>query len=266
MHILTFSALLVVHVFTTAQRMDATPPAASWIDTVPWSTQFWPPPPYPGMKLPLLSGRAELSFVNTSGNASTQTIGTAGQFAVRPGPWLIAAEGTFVRTTAAKTVQAESLTTQVRVSRALSPRVDGYAQGQYLRNTFAGLAHQSGLELGFSTALVDDGRRRLLGELAFGYINEQRLEGEDHVLSSGTVGVRYGWAISKYSEFSDEAFFTTNVSDPTDWRLRHTASISASLNAIFSLKVSHVLTYLREPVPGFERTDAMGSAAIVAKF
>jgi putative salt-induced outer membrane protein YdiY len=266
MHILTLYTLLVLPVLSAAQRTDTTAPLITMFDTLPWTTAYYAPPPYYPAPKYIFNGRAELSFVNTTGNTSTQTIGTAGQFQLRVAPWLVQTDANFVRSTSQDLVQAESLSVSLRASRPINPRVDGYGQAQYLRNTFAGLRHQTGVELGVSTRLVNRRRQHLNGELAFGYIGEDRFEDEDRALTSLTMGTRYGWVISRTSEFNDEATYTTNVSDVSDWRLRHAASITASLNARFSLKFSHVLTYLREPVPGFRQTDTMTSAAFVAKF
>ena len=39
-----------------------------------------------------------------------------------------------------------------------------------------------------------------------------------------------------------------------------------AINKILSLKASHTLAYLNEPVPGFGKTDTITSIALVAKF
>lgn len=272
MDILTLYTVLMLPIFAaiappSAGTVVPSFGTASIIEFVPWSTRPAPPPVRDGRRV-LYSGRAELSFVNTTGNTSTQTIGTAGSFQVRPDLWLFSVDAAFVRSTTQDELQAESLTVQTRAARALSPRVDAYGQTQYLRNTFAGLRHQAGVELGLATRLTEplSTTHKLHAEVAFGYINENRVEDEDRVLSSATIGARYIWALSKTAEFSDDAFYITNVNDVSDWRLRNTASIAANLSSIFSLKFSHVLSYLREPVTGFRQTDTLTSAAIVAKF
>ena len=43
-------------------------------------------------------------------------------------------------------------------------------------------------------------------------------------------------------------------------------AVSASLNRALSLKLSYQVKHLNRPVPGFEKTDTIASAAIVAKF
>jgi putative salt-induced outer membrane protein YdiY len=43
-------------------------------------------------------------------------------------------------------------------------------------------------------------------------------------------------------------------------------AVTAALSARLSLKVSHRLSYLNRPVPGFRKTDTTLSAAMVASF
>jgi hypothetical protein len=59
---------------------------------------------------------------------------------------------------------------------------------------------------------------------------------------------------------------TFNLSRGGDWRGASVTAISAGLNSLLSLRVSHVVSYLNEPVAGFGRTDTISSAAVVATF
>jgi putative salt-induced outer membrane protein YdiY len=221
---------------------------------------------------PLFTGKTELSFVNTTGNTETTTIGTAASFKLRPGRWLVESDSQFVRTTADEALQAESLGTTLRASRGLNGSgrsVDGYVQSRYLRNTFAGLRHQKAFDVGFSTTVTPQSQRttqRLRAEVAFGYLSEDRVDSEDKALISGTGGLRYAWSLSKKSEFTQDTYLTLDMSRADDFRVQNAAAISAGLNSFLSLKISHTLTYLNQPVPGFHRTDTIGSAALVAHF
>lgn len=234
-------------------------------------TQVKAPPPF-------FSGKAELSFVNTTGNAPTQTIGTAVGFKVRPDHWLVESDSDFVRTQAAEALQAEAFNSALRFTREISERVDGYGQVRYGRNTFAGLRNQYSYELGFAAKILDKPNpHRLNGELAFGYISEDRVSGadgatgnrlgeEDRTLATCTTGMRYAWKLSRTSEFTQDTYFTVDMGRAGDFRVRNASSIAAALTQTLSLKFSHTLTYLNQPVEGFRRTDTVNSAALVARF
>jgi putative salt-induced outer membrane protein YdiY len=214
----------------------------------------------------IVDGRAELSFVNTSGNAATQTIGTAAELNVRPGRWMMSSEARYVRTNADDSLQAETIESDLRVARTIFDQVSAYGETRYLRNTFAGIRRQTTFEFGMSKQFVRSEQRHLRGELAIGYVSEDRLIGDYRRLASGTAGFRYGLPISKQGRWSQQAYITTDLGDSSDWRLRHEASVAANLNTVLSLKFSHTLTYLHDPVPGFEHADTVGAAALVAKF
>jgi putative salt-induced outer membrane protein YdiY len=216
---------------------------------------------------PLFSGKAELSFVNTTGNTTTQTLGTAVGFKVRPDHWLVESDSDFVRTTTDDALQAEAVSSTLRFSRAVSQRVDAYGQTRYARNAFAGLRNQYAYELGFSARLLEKPNpHRLNGELAFGYISEDRVEEEDRTLATCSTGMRYAWKLSRTSEFTQDTYFTVDMGRAGDFRVRNASSIAAALTATLSLKFSHTLMYLNQPVDGFRRTDTVNSAALVARF
>jgi putative salt-induced outer membrane protein len=214
----------------------------------------------------LVNGRAELSFINTTGNTSTQTLGTGAELTVTPGRWVLHSEARYVRTNAGDELQAENIVSQARISRSLWDDVSGYGEARFVRNTFAGIRRQTTIELGMSKQFLRGEPRHLRAEAAVGHIDEDRLTGVDRRLTSGTAGLRYGLAISRQGHWSQQAYLTTDLTDSSDWRLRHEASIAATLTSVLSLTFTHTLTYLHEPVPGFERADTVGAAAIVAKF
>jgi putative salt-induced outer membrane protein len=213
-----------------------------------------------------MAGRAELSFVSTTGNTATQTLGTAAELSYKPGIWTLETSGRYVRTTADDELRAESLASQLRVARTLFDEVAGYGEARYVRNTFAGIRRQTTVEVGLAKDFLKRKTQQISAEAAFGHIDEDRLSGEDRRLSSGTAGLRLNFALTKTSTWSQDARVTTDLGNTDDWRLRHEAAIAASLNSVLSLKFSHAFTYVNEPVPGFGHTDALGAAALVARF
>ena len=76
----------------------------------------------------------------------------------------------------------------------------------------------------------------------------------------------YRWQREKAAAAETAAIFTQSFDSSDDWRFRHTASVSAAVSRIFSLKLAHELKYVNAPVIGFEKTDRLLSAAVVAKF
>jgi len=80
------------------------------------------------------------------------------------------------------------------------------------------------------------------------------------------VTVAYRLALGRTAELTEDGAFTGSLQEPGDWRYANTIALSASLNSVFSLKLSHTLKYLNQPVGGFRSADRLVSAALVAKF
>lgn len=95
-----------------------------------------PPPPTP---TPLWSGKGELSFVSTSGNSDTQTLGVGAEVEYKPGFWSFLFKSAFLRSEADNVENARSFLATLRAARSISPRLEAFARGEYLQNTFAGI-------------------------------------------------------------------------------------------------------------------------------
>jgi len=219
-----------------------------------------PPPP------PKHEGTAEFAFVGTTGNASTQTIGLNGELIVRPEQWVITNKASFIRNESESELTAQSLGYLFRAARTLSARLSAFGEYAYFRDTFAGVAHRNSLVGGLSYKLVDLPKHVFFTDAGLGYMNEQRLEGDDVSSATWSLGAGYKWKISDTAEFTEDVRMTGLFADASDWRILQAAAVSARLTKLFSLKVSNTIRYLHAPVPGFKDTDTTTSVALVAKF
>jgi putative salt-induced outer membrane protein len=220
-----------------------------------------PPPPPPRRE-----AAAEFAFVGTTGNASTQTLGLGGESIFRPTHWVLRNRAAFVRSKTESELRAQSLLFLSRAEREIRPRLAGFGEYGYFRDTFAGISHRNAVAGGLAYKLIESAAHLLSVDGALGYLNEQRLLGED--VSSPTYGAggSYRWKLSDTATVSDEARFTGLFADSENWRVLQTASVTARLTQLLSLKLSHTVSYVNLPVPGFKTTDTNTSVALVAKF
>ena len=226
-----------------------------------------PPPPPPRT----CTGSAELSFVSTTGNTDTQTLGLGGLIECKPNKWTYTAKGAFIRSEADDIETAKSLDTLFRAARDLTPRLKAYGQFIYFQNEFAGIDNRYAVEGGLAYMLFVHPKHTLEIDGGIGYTKEDRIEllsigDEDLSFATARTGAIYRWKISETAEFGEDAGFTFNLNDGEDWRFANIAYIAAKLNTILSLKFSYAVAYLNNPVPGFGKTDTITSAAVVAKF
>lgn len=134
----------------------------------------------------------ELSFVATSGNSDTQTVGAGLEVAYQPLPWSLAFKTGFIRNESDGEEKANSLAAMLRGARALSERFEAFARGDYRKDRFAGIESRWSGEGGIAYALLSSPPHRLRFEGALGYVTERRVDAPDHDFLSARLGANGG--------------------------------------------------------------------------
>lgn len=219
------------------------------------------PPPEPP---PRLEATAQFAFLNTDGNAQTQSLGTGAEVTWRPGAWTHATKAAFAQNETEGELSARSLTGVYRGSRQLRERLSAYGQYDYLRDVFAGVDQRHVAEAGLSLRVVDSARQGLRVDGAFGYLMEERPDDE---LNSATLSAAaaYRLAISGTSEFKYVPRYLLTLADTGAWKFDQEAALSVAITTVVGLKVSHIIRYSADPPPGFETTDMITAISLVAK-
>jgi putative salt-induced outer membrane protein YdiY len=176
------------------------------------------------------------------------------------------ARAAYVRSAANDVETAESATAELRVSRALSPRLEAFGRADYLANRFAGIDYRTTLDGGLGWLLYQDARHSLRVDGAAGVTHESRLAADDQSFAVGSAGALYKLKLSTTTEIAEQVLLSTDLGEIGNWRLQNGFSLTATLTRILSLKVSHELKRINRPVPGFKRTDTILAAALVASF
>lgn len=218
------------------------------------------PPP------PLWEREGELSLVATGGNTDTRTLGAGAAITWRPGAWVTRTRAAYVRSTNAGVLTAESINADLRQSRSLSPRVDIRAGAIYLSDRFAGIDDRITIDGGFGWLAVDASPHTFKLDVGAGVTHETRLAADNLTFPVGTVDGHYRWRLTRTSELSNQAVLSTDLRNASNWRLRNVANVTVAMTRLLSVKLSHELRRTNRPVPGFQATDTLLSAALVAKF
>lgn len=256
-----FAALAGVPVLAFGQaRPIAVPPAPA--PTV----QSHPPVLRAAKKANRWSSKAEVSYVATTGNADTTTAKLGSEVQYKPDGWTFLLKGAFLTSDSAAEERRHRVDGLLRASRSVSRKLELFGQLMYLRNTFAGISHSAYPLGGLAYALVETQPHSLKTRVGLGYGQENRLRRPSLGFATADAETAYRWAFSKTAELREDTTFTTNLQRGTDWRVANVASVAASLTSLLSLKVSHTVNYLNEPVRGYERIDTVTAAALVATF
>lgn len=213
---------------------------------------------------PTVEATAQFTFLDTRGNAPTQSLGTGGEVTWRPGPWTHNTKTVFAQNESEGEISARSLTALFRSSRSFTPRLSGYGQYDYLRDTFAGVDQRHILETGVSFKALESARQQLRLDGGVGYVNEQ---GPEDTLKSATLSTAalYRIAISETAEFKYEPRYLLPLSEADAWKFDQIAAMTVSINTVLALKASHTIRYSASPPVGFETTDTIMAVSLVAK-
>lgn len=215
---------------------------------------------------PILEGSAELSLVNTGGNADTETLGTAGTLTWRPGRWTTEARTSFMRSEADGVETARTFVAAIRQGRKVSPRLDAFARAEYLVNEFAGIDDRISVDVGLGYRVLTGPGHRLRSDAGVGFSSEDRIRSDDLSFALATIGARYEWTINSIVSLGDTSLFTASLQEAQDWRFKNALALTATLTRRVSIKLTHELDFVNAPADGFGTTDTMLSAALVVGF
>lgn len=240
---------------------------ATFFAVRPVAAQAQPPAPAPAPAPeppPRFEASGQFTFLNTRGNADTQSLGAGGDAIFRPDPWTYRAKAVFAQTETEDELSARSFAGLFRASRALNPRLSLYGQYDFLRDRFAGVEQRHIVEGGASYLAVDAAPHRLRLDAGLGYLYEE--QPDDHFDSlTLSLGAAYRLAISSTSELTYEPRFLLPFSDTGAWKFDQNAALAVALNTILALKLSHTIRYSADPPEGFDTTDTIMAVSIVAK-
>lgn len=221
-------------------------------------------PPAPPAEPPVLEASAQFSFLDTRGNATSQSLGAGGDFVWRPAPWTHSAKVVFTQTESDDDLSARSLAALFRAARARDARVSYYGQYDFLRDLFAGVEQRHVAEGGISLLAIGPEPHSLRLDAALGYLYENRPD--DHFDSAtASLGAAYRWTISPTSQFRYEPRFLLALTEGDSWKFDQEAVLAVAMNSFLALKLSHTIRYSAQPPVGFERTDAIMAVALTAK-
>lgn len=213
---------------------------------------------------PRLEASAQFTFLETTGNASTRSLGTGGEFIWRPDPWIYNGKAVFAQNETDDLVSARSFAALARASRKINPRLAFFGQYDYLRDVFAGVHHRHVIEGGLSYLAVDRARHRLRLDAGLGYLNERRpVETLESALLD--LAALYRLAISANSDFTYEPRFLLTLNDSDAWKYDQLAALAVAINSFLSVKLSHTVRYSNRPPEGFDSTDTIFAISLVAR-
>jgi putative salt-induced outer membrane protein len=221
------------------------------------------PPPEPP---PLWDAVLGASFVGTSGNSDTTTIGADFQAHRRWPVWHLESTASAVRTTEQSRRTAERYLGALRAKRDLNSIVSFTMGERAERDRLAGIDVRSILDAGLSYALVRDPTFTLDGVTSLAWNHESVDLGPNLDDPTAVLQLMSKNVFSPTADASARFTFYPDLRTSSAYRSEAEIAVQATINARFALKVGYLWRYSNAPVPGFVKNDSTATASIVVRW
>ena len=212
---------------------------------------------------PIWDLKLGLSYVATSGNSQTSTLGANVDYTRRFELWSLAAFASAVNAAKDGSTSAERYVAGARANYPLTPRLAlvGGVKGE--KDRFAGFDLRGIVDAGVEWKLIDTKlyAASVLGGLT--WTHEKPVVGSTDSTFGGLAGIRAALKLSPTSEATGTATFYPSFEQGDDWRLEGGLGVQAAISELLALKVSWELRYDNVPVPGFRKTDTVTLVSLV---
>lgn len=216
---------------------------------------------------PAWVGSLGLSWVATSGNTDTSSIGADFALDRKPEPWglSLVARGNRADDQGVKT--AENYLVSAKAMRALGKRWEAFGGLAWARDPFAGFESQSVASAGATYKAVEAERHTLKFDMGFAYTWEDRVPPEEDVdFAGGVLGLSWEWKLGAGSKLIERLVFQPNFDDTDDWRLNSITAIEAAVNEWLALRFGFDIRHRNQPIGDADGTDTTSTASVVFKF
>ena len=211
-------------------------------------------------------GSMGFSFVSTSGNSDTQTLGFDFSLKRKPEPWGLDAGAYYLSSEDDGNTTAERYGARLRGERALSERWNAWAGLSGEHDAFAGYDLRAIVGGGAAWTAVKSARHELVFDGGLTWTSEDLIGVEDRDYLGGLLGLTWAWHPNEGTTIGERLVWFPNFDRTSDWRLRSETSVEAALSARLALKLGYLVRYDNEPVPGYDETDTTTTVSLVVNF
>ena len=208
-----------------------------------------------------------LSYVATSGNSDTNTMGLDLLVERKPEPWGLEFLANFNRAEDSGNLTAERYFASARAKRTLSERWEFFAGLSGEKDEFAGFDFRGVVESGVTYHALLGPKHLLSFDGGLTWTDENRVDPEPDVsYFGGVAGLKYEWKISDTASLYERLLFYPNVDESSDWRLSSDTGLQVSMTSLLAVKLGYELRYRNKPIGDADDTDTTTKASLVFTF
>jgi len=206
------------------------------------------------------------SYVATSGNSDTSTLGTGFDFKRIPDPWGIEGGLGYLRSEKDDEKTAERAWAKVRGTRSLSDRWIVFLGAKWDRDEFGGIDGRYVFETGATFKALCGPKHHLEFDAGLTHTTEEYTDGTNGDYFGGLLGMRYAYAFTETSKFSQRLVFIPDFEESSNWLLESETAVEAALTDHMALKAGVLVKRDNEPPVGFKKTDTTTTVSLVFRF
>lgn len=215
---------------------------------------------------PTWSGSAGLSYLATTGNSDTSTLGFDFDLKRVPQPWGLEFTASYLKSSDSGDTTAERYGAVLRGDRKLSERWSVFLSGGAGKDRFAGFDFRGVLSAGANYKMLLGPKFLLDFDMGLTWTSEQRIAAEDLDYLGGVGALNFAWIPREGTTLSQKIKYFPNFDDASNWRLFSETAFQSAVAGPISIKLSYEVRYQNKPVPGFKETDTTAKAALVVSF
>jgi putative salt-induced outer membrane protein len=216
---------------------------------------------------PMWKGSLGLSWVATTGNTDTSSIGVDFALDRKPEPWGLSFVARGNRADDQGELTAENYLVSARGVRALAKRWEVFGGLAWAKDPFAGFDSQTVASAGGTYKAVESERHRLSFDMGLAYTWEDRVPPDEDVdFAGGVLGVAWEYKLGASSKLVERLALLPNFDDSDDWRLNSTTTIEAAINDWLALRFGYDIRHRNQPIGDSDSTDTTSTASVVFNF
>jgi putative salt-induced outer membrane protein len=213
---------------------------------------------------PTWTAKLGLSYLATSGNSDTETLGFDVEAVKRPDPWGLEITAQFNQAEQDGEKTAERYHAGLRATRAWTERWDAFVGLSAEQDEFAGIDLRGVVEAGAVYKALRGPRHTLDLDVALTWTDEERLPpAVDESWLGALLGADYDFAISENATFSQHLRYFPNLDDGSDWRADSVTALTAAVNQHLAVRLSHEIRYRNRPIGDNDDTDTTSKVSLV---
>ena len=210
---------------------------------------------------------AEVSFVNTNGNSKTRTTSAKDFFSYDfDALTRLELEGGGMGSKNQGEVTSEQYYAGEKAQHKYDDHDYAFEKYRWTKDRFAGIVNRHEISIGLGRELWKTPKDLLTGELAPGYLNEERMGSKRVSAATGRAYSKYTHDFTATSKFSQDFEYLQSLADKRDSRLATETALTTALSTHFSVKTSFIWRRSNLPPAGTQKDDEITMFALIANF